>query len=372
MSVQTRTESPRWPLAAAICCWAAALDLVLGVSVIMEITGSRSVETVLFFALCAAVLTSTAATKGRWRSCSQKQREGSKPQSEVVGPKIQAKDGGCKPAKALKVDTTQTNKCVAAGPTGITCVVQRCNKASLLVDNAENTVGIKRGLVVFVSFGEGVSRNTVQRMARQLVQLNLSTTGKWGDGSKAQSVADIVSTGARQEIMVIPQACLTSRVKGKQLRYTAQLSREDGFEMYCTFLAELEQALLEQLLALLFQSATARQCLCDKYSLDSSNVRLVYGRFDKRGVPIALEDQTELDKAERKALEKLFRCLSSQVHGHAVSAHKAWATCQQSQLGTLETDLVPKLFRVVGGTFGNRQGLRIDADCGPSTHVFTL
>ena len=71
-------------------------------------------------------------------------------------------------------------------------VVQRCNSASLLVDNKDRWEGIGRGMLLYVSFAKGASPESAAAAARALLYLPLMTLGKWGDGSKTVSLLDIL------------------------------------------------------------------------------------------------------------------------------------------------------------------------------------
>ncbi|GBG28041.1 Hypothetical Protein FCC1311_042642 [Hondaea fermentalgiana] len=258
-------------------------------------------------------------------------------------------------------------------------VEMQCRRADLrrpelVLDNAARKVETGRGLVVYVSFAENATKENAQRLARLLIGLNLSTTGRWGDGTKTQSVGAISASGMRQEILVVPQACLTSKVKGKQLRYAAQLSREDGFALYTYFLAEIEQALLDHFLAQAFRNDESLLAgMCMHFELETIRLQGPYCSFDKRGVPTARAGASDghavpLSKSERKAFDKLYRALSERVLGHAKWAQDKWEHLQIEQQAP-KIDLIPGRFRLIAGTFGNRQGLTIEADCGPSTHV---
>eukprot|EP00658_Telonema_sp_P-2_P018906 TRINITY_DN17400_c0_g1_i1.p1 TRINITY_DN17400_c0_g1~~TRINITY_DN17400_c0_g1_i1.p1 ORF type:complete len:156 (-),score=31.71 TRINITY_DN17400_c0_g1_i1:143-610(-) len=93
----------------------------------------------------------------------------------------------------------------------IRMVVQRCNKASiLLTQHPKDQVWghIERGLVVSLSFAKGADSQAVKRAVKALCSAPLVTFGSWGDGDKLWSMSDLVADGKRPQVMIVPQASL--------------------------------------------------------------------------------------------------------------------------------------------------------------------
>ena len=89
----------------------------------------------------------------------------------------------------------------AATPgSGIRLVVQRCNRASLLLE--DDVWGcIERGLVVFVTFAKGASSEGVKRAVKTLCSAPLVTFGLWGDSSTLWSMSDLVADGKWPQVL---------------------------------------------------------------------------------------------------------------------------------------------------------------------------
>eukprot|EP00668_Euglena_longa_P002262 GGOE01002610.1.p1 GENE.GGOE01002610.1~~GGOE01002610.1.p1 ORF type:complete len:353 (-),score=38.05 GGOE01002610.1:232-1290(-) len=333
---------------------------------------------------------------------------------------------------------------------GVQLVVQRCHKAELLVDNKDEWVEIGMGLVVYISFAKGATEARVLKAARTLLHLPLVTEGKWGDGVQPSSVLQKCAEGLECSILVVPQASLSCKVKGKALNYRGQLEKDLSTKLYELFVSELSTAAYEAF------NPTPRIAKARKPELPPedpltffhSNIYAgKYLEYDERGVPTRTSDGKELSKSHIKKLERLHfqqvekykkhlarhagttpHCptpasqsglstdgkadqsacteVSKEIssmeqaertdvtmrprstHGHQDLAHpkvgKAHPDCSE-RLGegdspeiamkSAQTEVVPSdqpkyiLPRVVAGTFGNLQGLKLSAECGPFTHI---
>ena len=189
---------------------------------------------------------------------------------------LQARIGALATATAstptnLAISTTTTTTLDAASPAGeiaaptplVRAVVQRCDAAELLVDNAEEWVTIGWGLVVFVSFGKGCTLEVLPKVVKQLLNLPLLTAGVWGDGSTTSSIVaaarasaasldcdddgDAAAGSTRTErgapsVMLIPSAGLISKVKGKGLQYRGQCDKDESKQLYTHFVGAAAHA----------------------------------------------------------------------------------------------------------------------------------
>lgn len=250
---------------------------------------------------------------------------------------------------------------------GMKVAIQRANSASILVDNDSTWVEMGRGLVVYFAFSEGITDAGVAAAAKAVVNLPLLTMGQWGDGSKNQSIVDLMKTaecwdpldlsdGGSVGVMVVPQASMVSKFKGKSLKYHSQLDKEKGRALYVKFLSLLQQEACEAQLLSLFGAG--------KQSGAST-------KFDKRGVPVTDAQGKPLDKSEKKKNDKIYREAAKELQDLASRREARWSTAvASSEVGTGESLEAGEVLRVVAGTFGNRQGLKLDSFCGPLTHVF--
>ena len=101
---------------------------------------------------------------------------------------------------------------------GVHVLVQRCDEASLLVDNADAWVHIAKGLVLNVSFSKVATPADVDKASASLLSIPLMTVGQWGDRTKPAAITSLLQDGHEVNILVIPQASLVSKVRGKTLQ----------------------------------------------------------------------------------------------------------------------------------------------------------
>lgn len=227
---------------------------------------------------------------------------------------------------------------------GVQIVVQRCLEASI------DTGSIERGLVVYISFGQETSDESIVKAAKGILNLPLSTQGEWGDQFKKESVLN-VSREIPQGILVVPQACLTSTIKGKTIKYHKQMDIENGFRVYCEFLAHLETQAVQMLMERMFKE------YIPPLSLDDT----VYSTFDKRGVPLSRDGET-LSKSELKRCDSHYKNLQkSNLEWHEIRLNR-WIN------GDSDHSLFTPI-KIIAGTFGEKQGLKVDCGLGPSTHI---
>ena len=101
---------------------------------------------------------------------------------------------------------------------GVVVIVQRCDEASLLVDNVDEWVHIGKGLVLNVSFSKVATPADVDKATQTLLSIPLMTAGQWGDATKPAAITSLLQDGHEVSILVIPQASLVSKVRGKTLQ----------------------------------------------------------------------------------------------------------------------------------------------------------
>jgi len=324
------------------------------------------------------------------------------------------------------MENEETTEGICSEAPGVQLVVQRCESARLLIDNANKWVEIGRGLVVYVSFAKGASEVQVMKAAKTVLQVPLVTEGQWGDGTAPCSVLARCSQGLSCGILVVPQASLTSKVKGKILSYRGQLDKELSRELYEKFVSALSTIASDILVPRPWTTRKPEVAPDDPALFFRSGAFTgKYSQYDDRGVPTHDNNGEELSKSQSKKLERLYFqhaekyrrfqarfpaetsssqtkaldshyvdcCLpmhaenyDTEVSAKAVAAEAEPAN-QASQcgaeglsaLGLMEAqgDKTPKCLScvlpdVVAGVFGNRQGFHLTAECGPFTHVFSF
>jgi D-Tyr-tRNAtyr deacylase len=164
----------------------------------------------------------------------------------------------------------------AAGP-AVRFVLQRVRKASLVVDNLEERVHIGRGVVAYVSFFAGATDAHVPKAVKALLEArfyqpvapddHLPPALRGGSAAAAAAAAAPSSTeesptvasppaaaaAARVKpvsfsedpqcsLMLVPQASLVGRVKGRAVQYHGACAKDDGLNLYTALVAALQRA----------------------------------------------------------------------------------------------------------------------------------
>ena len=134
-------------------------------------------------------------------------------------------------------------------------VVQRCTTASLLVDNVDTYVTVGHGLIVYVSFYAACEAKQLAGIAKRVLGAEFavlpSGVERWdgkvgGEGGRAISIVAAGLAGGPGQpahVLVIPQACLVSKLKGSaskpKLQYHGQASPAVAKGLYAAFVAAL-------------------------------------------------------------------------------------------------------------------------------------
>eukprot|EP00938_MAST-03A_sp_MAST-3A-sp1_P005866 g5866.t1 len=277
--------------------------------------------------------------------------------------------------------------------TKIKVVVQRVNKASLLMDNEKKWEETRlRALVFYVSFTKTCTEKDCERVAKNLMHLPVMTLGKWGDGSSTKSVATLCKEHdvAPLEIIVIPQAGLTSRYSSKRLQYHSQMPKSEGAAMYKYMCEMMEQKLRDMIYPELSSKRKGKK-KADETIPPSHLFRTPphdadYSVLDMQGIPTHDERGAEILKSKRKKLIKMMKAQQKRYEKYLkrkkreeeaasvrpspadVEENKDSTTIEMSKLKIQETNL-KKMPRFIFGTFGNRQALKFESEMGPFTHT---
>ena len=117
-------------------------------------------------------------------------------------------------------------------------VLQQCIGAKLMVKPASETsaaeyVHIKTGVVIFVCFMKGATAEILPKMVKSLCEVKLSPCS---ETKKRLSILDLPG-----DILVIPQATLGGKMKGKAIQYHENIDKELGKELYYNFVKLAEE-----------------------------------------------------------------------------------------------------------------------------------
>jgi D-Tyr-tRNAtyr deacylase len=167
---------------------------------------------------------------------------------------------------------------------------------------------------------KGITTQIVEQATKDIAMSKIYREYK-GDGSAASASKSTSVLEADCDVLVVPQACLSGKLKGKTLQHHNQVEKETGYQMWVHFLSTLG--------AHLYSKTT-------NTTLDLVNQR----------PPIINEDA-------------VLRNWSSEIENFSIENINGFHL--QSQTGH------QKIFAF--GTYGNRQGLNLNTD-GPFTLIF--
>nr|XP_057947196.1 D-aminoacyl-tRNA deacylase 2-like [Doryrhamphus excisus]XP_057947197.1 D-aminoacyl-tRNA deacylase 2-like [Doryrhamphus excisus] len=118
-------------------------------------------------------------------------------------------------------------------------VLQQCLQARLQVTPAgehseAQWVQVERGMVIYVCFFKGATDDILPKMVSTLLNLRLCES----DSGKMVSVLELPG-----RVLVVPQATLGGKAKGKAMQYHNNIGKEDGLRLYGAFVSLCEQEL---------------------------------------------------------------------------------------------------------------------------------
>lgn len=307
-----------------------------------------------------------------------------------------------RPMTADKDKVSEAMQADAQGP--IRVVVQRCIKASLLIDaEKDEWTSIDRGLVLYVSFAQGAKLDALPGACKSILGAALSTADKWSsDHSDADSVVNLVKAGTKQGLLIVPQASLVAKLErgDKSLKYYKQTGKAEAEKLYRGFIRCLRKVAEELITGEKerqgpsfeeLQALRAARALVDPAEYfkipDENGKPQPYSAWDERGVPTKDLDGVEIPKSGRKKLEKLWAAHvkkfekakeKGEVEGQAAASQLPVAPKQASPPedeeddgGSIFADLADGLLQIRHGTFGGRQGFHMESS-GPLTHSFAF
>ncbi|NXE45134.1 DTD2 deacylase, partial [Casuarius casuarius] len=116
-------------------------------------------------------------------------------------------------------------------------LLQQCASARLQVKPPEpgseaEWVEIQRGLVIYICFFKGADEDLVPKIVNMLLNVQLSES----ESGKYVSVLDLPGN-----VLIIPQATLGGKLKGKRMQYHTNIEKEKGLELYSQFVTLCEK-----------------------------------------------------------------------------------------------------------------------------------
>ncbi|XP_025942268.1 D-aminoacyl-tRNA deacylase 2 [Apteryx mantelli] len=116
-------------------------------------------------------------------------------------------------------------------------LLQQCVSARLQVKPPEpgseaEWVEIQRGLVIYICFFKGADEDLVPKIVNMLLNVQLSES----ESGKYVSVLDLPGN-----VLIIPQATLGGKLKGKKMQYHTNIEKEKGLKLYSQFVTLCEK-----------------------------------------------------------------------------------------------------------------------------------
>ncbi|XP_007891584.2 D-aminoacyl-tRNA deacylase 2 [Callorhinchus milii] len=123
-------------------------------------------------------------------------------------------------------------------------LLQQCLSAELQVkaeaaaaaadSAAAQRVQIQRGMVIYICFYKGATSEVIPKIITSLLNVNLCETNE----GNYVSVLDLPAN-----LLIIPQATLGGKSKGRSMQYHNNIGKEEGKVLYAQFVDQCEKAL---------------------------------------------------------------------------------------------------------------------------------
>eukprot|EP00111_Clytia_hemisphaerica_P005314 TCONS_00015355-protein len=120
------------------------------------------------------------------------------------------------------------------------CIMQQCLSAKLMVKPAEGDdspaqyVQINQGVVVFICFLKDAAIDHLPKIVKSILEVRLSFSE---ENQKRVSILDLPG-----DVLIVPQATLGGRMKGKAIQYHNNVSKELGQQLYSDFVAQIKES----------------------------------------------------------------------------------------------------------------------------------
>lgn len=148
-----------------------------------------------------------------------------------------------------------TMAAAASGPT-VRIVAQRVTKAALLVDNVARYVSIGDGVIIHVAFLQGATETAIDAAVKQVCSTRVFLIPAIGataeqraavtatDGTAATRPKPVALAESDCDVLVVPQATMAGKPKGKVVQYHGQAPKDDALALYGRFCSQLRACLV--------------------------------------------------------------------------------------------------------------------------------
>ncbi|XP_032233105.2 D-aminoacyl-tRNA deacylase 2 [Nematostella vectensis] len=125
------------------------------------------------------------------------------------------------------------------GPT-VRVIIQQCLSARLQVQppgdsQAAEYVKVRRGVVLYLCFLKGATLEIIPKVVKAALNVKLSECGSSEERAKV-SVLDLPG-----DVLIVPQATLGGKLKGKSMQYHSNISKEDALSLYQEFVQLVQE-----------------------------------------------------------------------------------------------------------------------------------
>ncbi|KAI4791625.1 hypothetical protein KUCAC02_033892 [Chaenocephalus aceratus] len=146
----------------------------------------------------------------------------------------------------------------AVSASGGLALLQQCLRAKLQVkpeeeqEEAQFCPGEHRGMVIYICFFKGATDDILPKMVSSLLNLRLCES----DSGKMVSVLDLPGS-----VLIVPQATLGGKVKGRAMQYHNNIGKEDGKRLYDAFVSLCEKEVTSEEVTVKHGTYGSRQVL---------------------------------------------------------------------------------------------------------------
>ncbi|KAI9136472.1 putative D-tyrosyl-tRNA deacylase 2 [Paraphysoderma sedebokerense] len=119
----------------------------------------------------------------------------------------------------------------------VKCILQQCKSATLDISETES-VRIGCGTIIYVTFLKGATQDLVKKVASTLVSISIVPQHSLERPISNKPTSILHSNSS---VLIIPQASLGAKLKGKSLQYHSNVDKSIGEDLYALFTTEISR-----------------------------------------------------------------------------------------------------------------------------------
>uniref|UniRef100_A0A671R411 D-aminoacyl-tRNA deacylase n=1 Tax=Sinocyclocheilus anshuiensis TaxID=1608454 RepID=A0A671R411_9TELE len=102
------------------------------------------------------------------------------------------------------------------------------------LSNVIRIIQINRGMVIYICFFKGATEDIIPKMVNTLLNMKLCET----ESGKYTSVLQLPGS-----VLIVPQATLGGKPKGKRMQYHGNIGKDEGLKLYNSFVSHCQSEL---------------------------------------------------------------------------------------------------------------------------------